>query len=630
MKKIKLNIQKFAGSTFEFAASGYLQGRIIWSSTSNGPSANSSNVTATLQVHRTNSATTTGTFSGTLNINGDNRAWSYYGSISNSWVSVYSFSITVPHENDGSKSCYIGGSVTGPSGTSLSGHTSSGYQTVTLDKINRYPSISSATNFTDEENPTITFVNYGTFNIRVKIEAGGNTQLIIRDISKTLTSYTFELTDDERNVLRSLTPNNNSLSVRLTVCAMNGNTELSASYLERTMTIVNANPIFNNFEFEDINNITLALTGNNKYNVNGYSTIQATISEQNKAIAQKFASINKYRFIIGDKTIDINYSDTSNVNGIINNSQSGTYNVYAIDSRNNSTLVTKLSDKNIDYKSIDFNSSSCKVERDNGGIGSNAILTLSGYIWNDNFGIKENSIKNISYKYKKTTDTEWIPGPTTITPTLNENSFSFNGKIGSNAEDFSFDIQSSYDFIISISDELSTKEIQLTPMSSAIPNISLADKGVGIMCDYNEELGGNLQVGGEIVSGTTNNYSTSSDKPYSANYINDRLTYSGDEVVIGTWFGKTLYRKCFKGSGKIIPMATNINGTIDDVVKLIVTVSDKYNWRPIPWNYNSATDTNYMGGSLVRVGGSIIDFQLGNGLSTSDGKWTVILEYTKQ
>lgn len=54
--------------------------------------------------------------------------------------------VTVYHNNDGTGSCYIEASVTGPSGTSLSGKTMSGGKTITLDKIPRASSISAAAN----------------------------------------------------------------------------------------------------------------------------------------------------------------------------------------------------------------------------------------------------------------------------------------------------------------------------------------------------------------------------------------------------------------------------------------------------------------------------------------------------
>lgn len=135
---IKLNIQRFASGAISLGSDGALSGQIQWVSTSNGSSANSSNVSATLQIRRNDGYTTTGTFTGSLNINGDNRGWSWNGSLSSGWVSVSAFTVTVGHNSDGTKVCYIGGSGTGPSGTSLAGKTVSGGANVTLDKIDRY------------------------------------------------------------------------------------------------------------------------------------------------------------------------------------------------------------------------------------------------------------------------------------------------------------------------------------------------------------------------------------------------------------------------------------------------------------------------------------------------------------
>lgn len=504
MEKMKLNIQKFAGYPFEFGADGYLQGRIIWSSSINGNNAgeqatyNSSNVTATLQVHRTNSATTTGTWTGSLNINGDNRNFSWRGSVSNNWVTVSSFTVTVEHNPDGNKTCYIGGSVSAPSGTSLAGRTSSGSQNVALDKINRYAIVTNANNFNDEENPSMTFSNPGGFSIDVWLEPNPNSEhlCIRRNIANTGT-FTWELTNEEREQLRSACTSSSCIiryGIKTTI-----DTETFTSYQDKTLTIINANPIFNNFEFEDINPVTLALTGDNSKNVNGYSTIKATISTTNKAEAIKSAKMSKYRFSIDTQNIDINYSTTENVYGTIKKSAIGTYNVYAIDSRNNSTLVTKLASQNIEYIPISFNSSSCKVERNNSGVGGYAVLTLSGNIWNDNFGQVTNSIKSVLVEYKETNSSTWLESPTVITPSLSNNIFTFTGQVASQEQDYTFELNKSYDFRVTIKDELSEKTINLTPMASAVPNISLADNGVGIMCDYDESLGGSLQVDGKRI-----------------------------------------------------------------------------------------------------------------------------------
>ena len=570
---IKLDIQRFAGSTFEFGASGYLQGRIVWSSSSNGSVANSSNVSATLQVHRTNSATTTGTWTGSLNINGDNRGWSWYGSIGNGWVSVSSFTITVGHNSDGSKVCYIGGSVTGPSGTSLAGKTSSGAQNVTLDKIDRFATMTSATNFTDESNPSFVYTNPANTSMSCWLEINpAGEHLAVRNFSGTGGTYTWELTNEEREQLRAKIPNNSSATCRIGLYStLGGSTQ--ASFKDMTFSIVNGNPIFNNFEFEDINPTTLALTGDSSKNVNGFSTIQATISTTNKAEAIKSATMSKYRFTIGTTSTDINYSDEESVSGNISNAINGTYNIYAIDSRNNSTLVTKLASEEIPYTLINFISSSCKVERSNGGVGGNAVLTLNGEIWNNNFGLVSNSITSVLIEYKETSSSTWLTSPTTITPTISGNSFNFTGQVASQEQDYSFELNKSYDFRITIEDELSTKTIQLTPMSSSIPNVSLADNGVGIMCDYDESLGGLLQVGGKIIDGLER--------------------YLDVEQQIGYWFdGKPLYSIWHSKtiSSGTFDTLLNINRNDYGVIWVNISFSDSSNSKSVISNYYFASD----------------------------------------
>lgn len=104
--------------------------------------------------------------------------------------------------------------------------------------IDRYPKLTSGSNFTDSTNPVYNIEAYGGYPLRVKLEAGGNTQLITRDLtSKNSQTYTLELTSEERKTLRDLSPDGQTLSVIETVCAMSGNTELSSDYKPYTMTI---------------------------------------------------------------------------------------------------------------------------------------------------------------------------------------------------------------------------------------------------------------------------------------------------------------------------------------------------------------------------------------------------------
>lgn len=129
-----------AGGTITFGANGPLQGKIDWSSSSNGPVANSSNVIAILYARRTDGYSTYGaSWSGYVNANGAQNNISFASSVtvSSNWVEMARVSTTVKHNENGSKSITISGSVTGPSGTSLANRTSSDSQPVALDTIPR-------------------------------------------------------------------------------------------------------------------------------------------------------------------------------------------------------------------------------------------------------------------------------------------------------------------------------------------------------------------------------------------------------------------------------------------------------------------------------------------------------------
>ena len=115
-----------------------LEGRINWSSSSLGSDRNASSVYAELQVRRNDGYTTTGTWTGFLEINDDQRNFSVRASVGSDWVTLISFSIEKAHNSDGTGSCDISGTGNGPSGTSMSGHSVSGSENVTLDTIPRY------------------------------------------------------------------------------------------------------------------------------------------------------------------------------------------------------------------------------------------------------------------------------------------------------------------------------------------------------------------------------------------------------------------------------------------------------------------------------------------------------------
>lgn len=123
----------FTGTT----SNKYITARIVWSSTVNLTN-NTSSVTATLSYRKSSSSTaaTYGTGEFSIRINGVSRAFTKHVDLDpdNSWVAVGSFTTTVEHTSDGSKSIQISGHG-GIPGLSFSSTSCSA--TVILDKIPR-------------------------------------------------------------------------------------------------------------------------------------------------------------------------------------------------------------------------------------------------------------------------------------------------------------------------------------------------------------------------------------------------------------------------------------------------------------------------------------------------------------
>ena len=194
-----------------------------------------------------------------------------------------------------------------------------------------------------------------------------------------------------------LIPNSSSIKLRY-VITTTANGKSYTNYKECTFSVTNSNPTFSNFTYADTNSKTIALTGNNQIIIKGYSSVKGIISVANKAIAKNSATISKYRLVIGESQKEANYSSNTEVGITIANANNNVFNMYAIDSRGNSTLKTISPSTYKTYSDIAIKTA--VAEREDNGIGSRVILSFSGSIWNNNFGTIQNEIVSCKYKYK--------------------------------------------------------------------------------------------------------------------------------------------------------------------------------------------------------------------------------------
>ncbi len=285
----------------------------------------------------------------------------------------------------------------------------------------------------------------------------------------------------------------NSSSIKIGIITY-GNAEY---YSEKvgTLNVVNSNPIFSNFTYQDTNNVTTALTGNNQIIIKGYSNVKGIISTANKAIAQNSATMSKYRFIIGDIQKEANYSSDSEVGITISKANNNVFNMYAIDSRGNSTLKTISPSAYKAYSNI--NIKSAVAQRQNNGIGSSVVLTFAGDIWNNSFGSVQNEITSCIYKYKKTNSNTWLTGKTNIMPEVKGQSYSKSVLIKGDKGAEGFEVNSSYNVQIIIKDKLSTYTYELL-IGTGTPGIAITAKGIAFFNMYDEQLGGAIQITGDL------------------------------------------------------------------------------------------------------------------------------------
>lgn len=281
-----------------------------------------------------------------------------------------------------------------------------------LPTVPRYATTTYVPDINDEQDLTFNYSNpagNAVSTLRAAIFDNTTRSMIVgwRDISKTASAYTFSFTTAERNALRANMANSTSRVMFVsTETSIGGNTAWS----ERTFTlsIINGAPVFSDFSYKDSNAATVAITGNDQYIVQGYSTLQATILAANKMQALKSATPVQYKYQIGsiDTTQAYTTSDLVKELGTVGLNSNSNLNIIAVDSRNLTTTVAKAVSI-LPYQAPQLNPI---AERVNNFETSTKIkvtgvisrLTIGG---TDKNGV--NAASGLQYRYKKTDTGTW-------------------------------------------------------------------------------------------------------------------------------------------------------------------------------------------------------------------------------
>ena len=277
-----------------------------------------------------------------------------------------------------------------------------------LDKIARQAMITSVNDFTDEENPVINYSNpegNGALSLQACISLDGeNDDIPYREIDLSGTSYTFELTDEEREFLRISTVGSNSLSVYFILKTTMESITLDDK-AERTFTVINATPTLNP-TITDINETTIALTGNPSILVKEHSNAQVISGSE----VYKGAGIKSEKIICGNQSL--------NESGIIENVGSGAFIFSLTDTREN-TVTHEVKVPLIEYVNL-----TCNLMAHAPDAEGDMNFTVSGNCFSGTFGTADNEVL-IYYRYKENASdfTEWFEAGNAV---LSNNTYSLD------------------------------------------------------------------------------------------------------------------------------------------------------------------------------------------------------------
>jgi hypothetical protein len=466
MATLTTSWQSFASASYSTGSSTvvfYLEARYTSQSTAN----NTTNVQTRLR-----SDLTSGYISGA----GYKFTCTYCDTVSGSGTwnfddeTITSGSATVTHNSDGTKSISLSASAY----NKYWNFTKNLSASVTLPKINRIATTTSGTDFNDETNPTITFTNPANFQLIPYLNFYVNGVIMVQ-LTRTKGAYTspynWEITDAERQQIRSTITNVSGLNIVEGVFTYNGNTHIGSSSLTKRFTFVNAEPTMT-YTTTELNTDVINLLGSSDA-----STIIENVSNVRVAVtptARKSATISKVSVTNSGVTQDATTSPYQLDFNIINNN----FSITTIDSRG-LTVSDTFTKTLIPYQKVKANSFSFKRINPTS---SNIRLLVDSVYYQQTFG---NTANAPTVKYKIGSEGSWV--------TISNSYYTIDTENNKLTVDYTItnaiDYRSGDTFYIEVSDLL-----------SSWTNSNNISKGIPVMEWGDDEV----QINGDLYLGDAN------------------------------------------------------------------------------------------------------------------------------
>ena len=398
-----------------------------------------------------------------------------------STVTIKSGTLSCAHNADGAKTISCSFSITDSTGWSFAPGNASANGTMALTNIPRQANIAAAPNFNDEQNPTITYSNpagavVDSLDLCISLDETITNALAYKPVDETGTSFTYELSDEDRDYLQNASPNSNTLEVCFCLRTVIGETEYF-SKVWRTLTIVNADPILDP-TITDIDEDIVSLTGGAamvRYFSDAYFRIGAS--------AQKGATITSQGVTCGGVTVE-------GAEGSIGDIQSGDVIFTVTDSRGNTTTLL------VQVPFVEYVAPTCSIGSGKPDTDGSFTLTASGVCYNGDITGAGPNVLNVYYRYKVSGGSygDWmemtvIPGETTYAATVNITGLDYR-------KTYTFQCKAVDRVTTATTDEVAVKSVPVFDWGEEDFNFNVPVAAPSIDVSGPASIGGPISIGG--------------------------------------------------------------------------------------------------------------------------------------
>lgn len=309
----------------------------------------------------------------------------------------------IKHNDDGKKDVSWSWSCS-TSTSALGTQSDSGIKTLT--QIARSATLTSASNFTDEENPTIIYSNpagesVDSIQACISDTDGAVIYAAYRELPKTGTSYTFELTDAERAKLIAAIPKGKD-NMYVNFCIktiIDGEALPPFKTLTRILTVVNAEPEIT-ISVKDIGTGSTALTGDGTVFIKGfnYTIASATVA------TKKGATVVRQSITNGKN--EVSNENSATISGVFENIEIEKFTFSVTDSFGHTV------EKPVSVVILPYVKLTCNLNVGRPTVDGDVAFKISGNYYNTTFGAKENTL-TVRWRSKENNGEfgEWINTP---------------------------------------------------------------------------------------------------------------------------------------------------------------------------------------------------------------------------